>query len=102
MSKQINGKSNGKAKRGGRRWSSKETTVGFSGLSKGKSRMRWKEYLKKKHHIQEMGGNIPTGPKKKKKRTGLLAGGPRSSFLIKTKCVLFGNQGPRVWRQNPS
>lgn len=67
MSKQINGKSNGKAKRGGRRWSSKETTVGFSGLSKGKSRMRWKEYLKKNTTFRRWEETSQLDQKKKKK-----------------------------------
>ncbi len=47
-------------------------------------------------------------PGLRRKRTGLLLSGPRSSFQEKvTFCISFGNQGPRVWRktgeaQNPS
>uniref|UniRef100_A0A9J8DHM3 Transposase n=1 Tax=Cyprinus carpio carpio TaxID=630221 RepID=A0A9J8DHM3_CYPCA len=36
----------------------------------------------------------------KRRRTGLLPSGPKSSFPDESKfCISFGNQGPRVWRK---
>ncbi len=34
-----------------------------------------------------------------RRRTGLLPSGPKSSFQMRTSCILFVNQGPRVWRK---
>lgn len=39
-------------------------------------------------------------PGLRRKRTGPLLSGPRSSFQMKRKCrISFGNWGPRVWRK---
>ncbi len=39
-------------------------------------------------------------PGLRRRRTGLLPSGPKSSIQIKSKfCISFGNQGPRVWRK---
>ncbi len=39
-------------------------------------------------------------PGLRRRRTGLLPSGPKSSFLDESKfCISFGNQGPRVWRK---
>ncbi len=36
----------------------------------------------------------------KRRRTGLLPSGPKSSFQMRASfCISFGNQGPRVWRK---
>ncbi len=39
-------------------------------------------------------------PGLRRKRTGLLLSGPKSSFQIITFYISFGNQGPRVWRKS--
>ncbi len=36
-------------------------------------------------------------PGLRRRRTGLLPSGPKSSFQIRSFCISFGNQGPRVW-----
>ncbi len=39
-------------------------------------------------------------PGLRRRRTGLLPSGPKSSFSDENKfCISFGNQGPRVWRK---
>ncbi len=39
-------------------------------------------------------------PGLRRRRTGLLHSGPKSSFLDESKfCISFGNQGSRVWRK---
>ncbi len=39
-------------------------------------------------------------PGLRRRRTGLLPSGPKSSFLDESKfCISIGNQGPRVWRK---
>ncbi len=35
----------------------------------------------------------------KRRRTGLLPSGPKSSFQMRASFISFGNQGPRVWRK---
>ncbi len=38
-------------------------------------------------------------PGLRRRRTGLLPSGPKSSFQKSKYCISFGNQGPRVWRK---
>ncbi len=38
-------------------------------------------------------------PGLRRRRTGLLPSGPKSSFQMSKFCISFGNQGPRVWRK---
>ncbi len=39
-------------------------------------------------------------PGLRRRRTGLLPSGPKSSFQMRASfCISFGNQGPRVWRK---
>ncbi len=38
-------------------------------------------------------------PGLRRRRTGLLLSGPKSSFQMRASCISFGNQGPRVWRK---
>ncbi len=38
-------------------------------------------------------------PGLRRRRTGLLPSGPKSSFRWEQVCISFGNQGPRVWRK---
>ncbi len=38
-------------------------------------------------------------PGLRRRRTGLLLSGPKSSFQMSKFCISFGNQGPRVWRK---
>ncbi len=58
----------------------------------------------KSHHTQSM--NLATVvvrgilPGLRRRRTGLLPSGPKSSFQMRASFVFhFGNQGPRVWRK---
>ncbi len=60
-------------------------------------------------HLQENGYQYTSEPETivrsilaglRRKKTGLLLSGPKSSFLDEsTFCISFGNQGPRVWRR---
>ncbi len=38
-------------------------------------------------------------PGLRRRKTGLLPSGPKSSSDERRFCILFGNQGPRVWRK---
>ncbi len=55
------------------------------------------------HHTQTCRGIIQlsseTSYLAKRRRTGLLPGGPKSFSDESKFCISFGNQGPRVWRK---
>ncbi len=59
----------------------------------------------KSHHTQtcqEFGYSCHRDilPGLRRRRTGLLPSGPKSSFQMREFCISFGNQGPRVWRKS--
>ncbi len=76
----------------------------------------WSQYIKSHHTQTSSGKGLPSYfwnrniarnilPGLRRKITGLLLSGPKSSFSLffpdESKfCISFGNQGPRVWRKS--
>ncbi len=71
----------------------------------------WSQCIMSHHAQMSSGKGLPSHfwtrdnvrsilPGLRRKRTGLLLSGPKSSFVESKFCISFGNQGPRVWSKS--
>ncbi len=115
VSKHVNRKLSGRKKCGSKRCTTNERTAALWGLSRKIDSRIWVNFtrnglrLGSRHQepphtdvSRNLAPVVVRGvlPGLRRRRTGLLPRGPKSSFQMRSSFVFhFGNQGPRVWRK---